>query len=135
MPLPLSNAFTLVPQLQATGQWLHSGATGAAGVNVKQQDQALGLVRAGMRLSYHAANAQPFVQLDAVQRMGLVKGANMDGLSVAPDLPTTWWKASAGISHPLTDNVHIYGQAEYQRSFTQQGLEGYSGHLGMKVSF
>ncbi|MGV3346810.1 autotransporter outer membrane beta-barrel domain-containing protein [Enterobacteriaceae bacterium LUAb1] len=134
VPFSLADKFQLEPQVQLMGQWVKSGNTGAEGIQVKGNNQALGMGRAGVRLSYEADTVQPYIQADVVQRAGRVKGARMRDLIVDPNMQSGWWKTSAGINGQVTSNMSVYAEAEYKHGFNQ-GKEGYSGNLGVKYSF
>lgn len=133
-PFALGGKVTLEPQAQLMYQYLYLDSFNDGVSDVDSTSSHSGLARGGLRLSYDAATVKPYVLADVVQRLGGNTSVGIGGTDISADFTSGWWQTGAGVSVQLADDTQVYADAKYQRGF-DGGMEGYTGHLGIKVSF
>lgn len=133
-PYALGANFKLEPQAQIMYQFLSLDNFNDRISNVDGVSSHTGLTRGGIRLSYDKATIKPYILADVVQRIGGNTSVNVGGADISADFTDSWWQTGAGISVQLAEDTQIYTDAKYQRGF-DGAMQGYSGRLGIKVSF
>ncbi|WP_159566077.1 autotransporter outer membrane beta-barrel domain-containing protein [Budvicia diplopodorum] len=133
-PFALGGNVILEPQAQLIYQYLYLDSFNDGVSTIDSTSSHSGLARGGLRLVYDEATVKPYVVADVVQRLGGNTSVGIGGTDVSADFSDGWWQTGAGVSVQLADDTQMYADAKYQRGF-DGGMEGYTGHLGIKVSF
>lgn len=133
-PFALGNGWALEPQGQLMYQYLHMEGFNDGVSDISANSSNSGLARGGLRLTYDIAKVKPYIVADVVHRLGNDPTVTIGGDSVTSDFSDSWWQTGAGISAQVADNTSVYADAKYQKGFDSH-MEGYSGNLGVKISF
>ncbi|WP_159565664.1 autotransporter outer membrane beta-barrel domain-containing protein [Budvicia diplopodorum] len=133
-PFALGGNMTLEPQAQLMYQYLYLDSFNDGVSNIDNTSSHSGLARGGLRLSYEVTTIKPYVVVDAVQRLGGNTSVGIGDTDVSADFTDGWWQTGAGVSVQLAEDTQMYADAKYLCGF-DGGMEGYTGHLGVKVSF
>lgn len=133
-PFALGNGWALEPQGQLMYQYLHMEGFNDGVSDISANSSNSGQARGGLRLTYDMAKVKPYIVADVVHRLGNDPTVTIGGDSVTSDFSDSWWQTGAGISAQVADNTSVYVDAKYHKGFDSH-MEGYSGNLGVKVSF
>ena len=58
----------------------------------------------------------------------------VDTATIRPDCSESYWQGGVGGTAKIGNGVDVYADVRYQKALDGQ-MEGYSGNLGIKVSF
>lgn len=136
---PLVGNWVVEPQGQLKYQYLHLSPKSFRDQvsEVSGTDYSVGQMRAGVRMFSDAAKQQdvkPYLTTDVIHQLGRNPEVTVATVSIRPDFTKTYWQGGAGVTAKMSDNVDLYADAKYQRSFDGK-MEGYLGNLGAKISF
>ena len=133
-PLAVYADWKIEPQLQMKLQYLNLDGFSDAISQVSGTSATHAQVRTGLRIYRENTLWTPYATLDAISDMGSSMTVSVASLPVDADFSSSQWQAGAGVSASLSDDSALYLDTRYIRAFdgTQ---EGYSGNIGVKVTF
>ncbi|MGE4800394.1 autotransporter outer membrane beta-barrel domain-containing protein [Yersinia hibernica] len=134
---PLAGSWKVEPQGQLKYQYLNLSSFSDEISGVSGTSYSVGQARAGMRVFSETAKQQiikPYLSADVVYQLGQNPQVTVDTARLRPEFSKTYWQGGAGVTAKVSQNVDIYADAKYQRAFDGK-MDGYTGNLGVKVSF
>ncbi|QHB34417.1 autotransporter outer membrane beta-barrel domain-containing protein [Yersinia canariae] len=133
----LAGSWKVEPQGQLKYQYLNLNSFSDDISGVSGTSYSVGQARAGMRVFSEATKQQtikPYLSADVVYQLGQNPQVTVDTARFRPEFSKTYWQGGAGVTAKVNNNVDIYADAKYQRAFDGK-MDGYTGNLGVKVSF
>ncbi|SEV93883.1 autotransporter outer membrane beta-barrel domain-containing protein [Luteibacter sp. 329MFSha] len=143
MPVAVGGDWSFEPRMQAHHQSLAFHTfTDADGLDVTPGRSKQTRVRLGARVArMPGGRFAPYASVDVMRTGG---GARSTRVSGSPSGTTDafgsgrsgdLWRVAAGAVSQLTDHVQVYGQGTYQHFVGSYGMRGWSGNLGVRVTF
>jgi len=141
MPFHLGGAWALEPQLQLRRQVadLGSGADLAGRIDYGDVDSLVG--RAGLKLGYTTPALAGWARLDVLNEFRgrstttVSSLAGLNGVDFDSSVHGTSAALSAGVDAPLTQNVSLYGAAQYLQAFGESQGHAWGGEVGVKMAW
>ncbi|CRY55633.1 putative autotransporter protein [Yersinia intermedia] len=133
----IANNWKVAPQGQLKYQYLHLSGFSDDISGVNGTHYSIGEARTGLRVFREATLSQvitPYYSTDIVYLLGDNPEVTIDTASLRPTFSQTYWQGGVGVNAKVNSNVNIYVDAKYQRAFDGE-MDGYTGNLGVKVSF
>jgi outer membrane autotransporter protein len=142
-PLPLGGDWTVEPQFQLRRQNLaFRDFRDADGLDIHLGSSALTTTRLGIQVG-RTANQKlvPYGRLDLIHTTNGAPTvtASSEAWNMGDSFQTgrtgNAYRVAAGATSQLTDHVQVYGEGTYEHFVGGYGLRGWSGNLGIRVTF
>ncbi|AJJ12231.1 outer membrane autotransporter barrel domain protein [Yersinia rohdei] len=134
---PISDDWKIEPQGQVKYQYLNLRNSNDALSTINSTQYSIGQARAGLRLLQDIGKEQvvnPYFTSDVVYQLGKNPEVSIDNTTIRPEFSKSYWQTGAGVIVRVNDSTDIYADVKYQKAFNNN-MDGYSGNLGIKVSF
>ncbi|GKX53893.1 autotransporter [Leminorella grimontii] len=131
---PLGNGWSVEPQAQLMYQYLNLDAFHDDVSDVEGVSHSSARARGGLRIIKDMETVKPYVTMDVVHSLNDAPDVKVGSTKMSSGFTETWWRMGTGISVKVADKVSVYGDVKYQKDFSSD-VDGYSGNVGVKVSF
>ncbi|WP_145594349.1 autotransporter outer membrane beta-barrel domain-containing protein [Yersinia aleksiciae] len=134
---PVVGSWKVEPQGQLKYQYLNLSSFSDDISGINGTSSSVGQARAGVRVFSEANKQQtikPYLSADVIYQLGDNPEVTIDTASLRPEFSKTYWQGGTGVNAKMNNNVDIYADVKYQRAFDGK-MDGYTGNLGVKVSF
>ncbi|QBH96933.1 autotransporter outer membrane beta-barrel domain-containing protein [Limnobaculum zhutongyuii] len=133
-PFDTGNSWSIEPQAQVMYQYLSMNSFNDDVSHVDGTSHNSVRARGGLRITKQMETMKPYVLMDVIHTITDSPDVRVANTTMTSDFDKTWWQIGSGISAKISDNTSLYGDVKYQKSFSSN-VDGYSGHLGIKVNF
>lgn len=142
IPYEVGRSFVIEPRLRAGFQSIAMDPIRQANATeVRASRQGYGSYSAGLTVSRPVKGFSPFFNLSISDTVGSgarlsVSSAGGGGASrFTADSPGGSYALTGGAMAQVTDTVQLFGDGSYKRALGGHGFSGWSGQLGVRVSF
>ncbi|MBK5142921.1 autotransporter outer membrane beta-barrel domain-containing protein [Budviciaceae bacterium BWR-B9] len=133
-PFDTGNNWSIEPQAQVMYQYLSMNSFNDDVSHVDGTSHNSVRARGGLRITKQMDTMMPYVLMDVIHTITDSPDVRVANTTMTSDFDKTWWQIGSGVSAKISDNASLYGDVKYQKSFSSN-VDGYSGHLGIKVNF
>ena len=133
----IADGWSIEPQGQLKYQYLNLESFSDDISDISGTSHSVGQARGGFRLYHDGGKEQvikPYLSSDVIYQLGKDPKVTVDTATIRPDFSESYWQGGVGVTAKVGQGVDVYADARYQKAFDGQ-MDGYSGNLGIKVSF